>query len=137
MTATDIGAETKLDCPDSPNAGGIMAPMVAAAVIIIGRIRFCAPAIIALSNVVSRRRYWLIKSISTIELVTTMPLNISIPTKAVAPSVVALGYRAEIVPVAPNGIATNRTSGWTNDFNRHTKITSINMRADAEARASG
>src|SRR5699024_4806292 len=101
MTAIDMGAETKLDCPASPSAGGIMAPMVAAAVMIVGLARFWAAAIIAWSRFASRRRYWLIKSISTIELVTTIPISMSMPTKVVAPEGVPVINKARIMPVAP------------------------------------
>src|SRR5699024_12394048 len=85
MTAIDMGAETKLDCPASPSAGGIMAPMVAAAVMIIGRTRFWAPAIIAWSRFESRRRYWMFMSNHTHELDTTIPYRLRMPIKMAVP----------------------------------------------------
>ncbi len=55
----------------------------------------------------------LIKSISTIALVTTMPININRPTIAGTPSGVSVINNPATAPVAANGIEVSRTSGWT------------------------
>ncbi len=57
-------------------------------------------------------RYWLIRSISTIALVTTMPTSMSMPMSAGTPSAVPVTSRSAIAPVAANGIDTSRMSGW-------------------------
>ncbi len=60
-------------------------------------------------------RYWLIRSISTIAFVTTMPISISMPIIAGTPIGVPVATSRPIAPVAANGMDTSRISGWTRD----------------------
>ena len=60
--------------------------MVAIAVIRIGRSRRRPPSTTASRTPMPCARYWLIRSISTIALVTTMPTSISMPISAGTPS---------------------------------------------------
>ena len=52
------------------------------------------------------------RSISTIALVTTMPISISMPIIAGTPSGVPVTSSRPIAPVAANGMDTSRISGW-------------------------
>ena len=87
--------------------------MVATAVIRIGRSRRRPPSTTASRTPMPCARYWLIRSISTIALVTTMPTSISTPISAGTPSGVPVTSSRPIAPVAANGIETSRISGWS------------------------
>ena len=105
-------------CPVMPRAIGVMARMVARAVITTGRTRLSAPTSIASSKVMPRsRRYWLIRSISTIAFVTTMPTSMSSPIIVDSPSGVPVASSARNTPVAAKGIDTSSTSGWRSELN--------------------
>ncbi len=60
-------------------------------------------------------RYWLMRSISTIALVTTMPISISMPIIAGTPIGVPVTSSRPIAPVAANGMETSRISGWASE----------------------
>lgn len=55
------------------------------------------------------------RSISTIALVTTMPISISMPIIAGTPIGVPVATSRPIAPVAANGMETSRISGWISD----------------------
>src|SRR5262249_8411149 len=71
------------------------------------------PAPAASATLMPCSRYWLMRSINTIALVTTMPMSISMPMRAGTPSAVPVMSSAMIAPVPANGIETSRISGCT------------------------
>ena len=103
--------------PVSPIAIGVSAPIVAAAVIRIGRSRCRPPSAIASARPIPCFRYWLIRSMSTIALVTTTPTSISAPISAATPIGVPVASSRATAPVAANGTDTSRISGWTSELN--------------------
>ena len=80
------------------------------------------------------RRYWLIRSISTIALVTTTPTSIRKPISEGSPSAEPVTSSRAIAPVAAKGIETSSTSGWINDRKVATMITYTIATAASRAR---
>ena len=67
--------------------------------------------------------YWLIKSMSTIALVTTMPTSINMPISDGNPRGMPVISSRAMAPVAANGIETSKINGWISDLNAATMIT--------------
>ena len=111
-----------------PRAIGVRAKTVASAVIRMGRRRCRAPCVMASATLIPGSplrgcRYWLMRSISTIALVTTMPTSISMPISDGSPSGTPVTRSRAMAPVAANGTETSRISGCTRDLNVATMIT--------------
>src|SRR5699024_8778076 len=81
-----------------------------------------------------RSRKWLIRSMSTIAFVTTMPMSISRPIIDVRPSGVSVSSDRAIDPVAANGIETRRISGCSSDLKVATMMTNTMRIAASIAR---
>src|SRR5438045_98151 len=75
--------------PVMPSPIGSSAKIVATAVMRIGRRRRRPPSMTASATDAPRWRYWLMRSSSTIALVTTIPTSISMPMSAGTPSAVS------------------------------------------------
>ncbi len=129
ITTTASGWAMKPPSPVTPRAIGSRAKIVARAVIRIGRSRCRPPSRTASTTPYPWARYWLIRSISTIALVTTMPISISMPIIAGTPIGVPVATRRPIAPVAANGMDTSRISGWTSE--RKVATSSMNTMATA------
>ncbi len=111
ITTTASGWEMNAPPPVRPSAIGVSARIVAAAVIRMGRSRRRAPPSSASRGESPAARYWLTRSISTIALVTTMPISISIPIREATPSGVPVTSSSAMAPVAAKGTDTSRISG--------------------------
>ena len=96
--------------------------MVAKAVMMIGRTRNRAPALIDSSTVAPSVRFWLIRSIKTIAFVTTMPMSMSMPIMLGIPTAESVRIDKPNAPVKANGIEINRISGWISERNVATMI---------------
>ena len=128
ITTMASGCEMKPPPPVRPRAIGVSAKTVASAVIRIGRRRWRAPWVIASATFIPGSpfcgwRYWLMRSISTIAFVTTMPTSISMPISEGRPSGTPVMSSSPMAPVAANGTETSRISGWISDLNAATMIT--------------
>ena len=111
------GCEMNPPWPVMPSAIGSSAKMVASAVIRIGRSRRDAPWVTASRTVCPASRYWLIRSTSTIALVTTMPISISTPISDGTPNGTPVTICSRIAPVAANGIDTSSSNGCSSERN--------------------
>ncbi len=126
----------KPPCPVTPSAIGSSAKIVARAVIRIGRSRCLPPSTTASTTGRPCLRYWLMRSISTIALVTTMPMSISMPIIAGTPMGVPVATSRPIAPVAANGMETSRISGWMSERNVATSTMKTIAMAASMARPS-
>ncbi|MNV96078.1 hypothetical protein D3C71_1910400 [compost metagenome] len=99
-----------LPCSEWPNKSGSMAQIVAMAVIRIGRIRVPAASSNA-SRIVICASLCLTRSISTMAFVTTMPISISAPNRAVKSGVTPEISRPTTAPIAASGSENMMASG--------------------------
>lgn len=107
---------------------GVSAKTVARAVIRMGRRRCRAPWVMASATFIPGWpfrgcRYWLMRSIRTMALVTTMPTSMSMPISDGRPSGTPVASSRATAPVAANGTDTSRMSGWMSDLKAATMIT--------------
>ena len=123
ITMIASGCEMKPPWPVIPMPSGSSAKIVAAAVIRIGRRRRDAPCSTASRADRPLSRYWFTRSMSTIALVTTMPMSMSTPMIDATPSGMPLTHCSRIAPVAANGIDTSSSSGCRSDRNVATMTT--------------
>ena len=72
---------------------------------------------IALIRSMPRSRNWLIKSSSTMALLTTMPASMIRPMKTMTLKLVPVSHRASATPTAANGIEKRITKGCSRDSN--------------------
>ncbi len=119
--------------PVRPMPIGVSAKTVASAVMTMGRSRLRAPSRTASSSAIPRARYWLMRSMSTIALDTTMPTSNSVPIRAGTPSGVSVATSATSAPTAANGTDTSRMNGCARLRNVATMTT--NTRAIAATSA--
>ena len=122
ITTRATGADTNAPPPASPVAIGTSAAMVPTAVIRMGRRRWREPSTMASPSSMPLLRFWLIRSISTMALVMTMPMSISMPIRAAAPTGVPVSHSRPSEPVAANGTEMSSMSGCIRLLNVATMI---------------
>ena len=103
--------------PNGDPLDGNKPRIVVNAVIKIGRKRERPPSTMASSFAMPLARNWLIKSMSTMALFTTIPASKIKPMKTTTLMVEPVIQRANTAPINANGIVNKITNGCRNDSN--------------------
>ncbi len=143
ITVIAIGVRISEPSP-SPSAIGVSPSTVVRVVIMMGLSRRLAASRIASSRSRPCSLNWLIRSTSTMALLTTMPASMMRPMNTITLSRVSVSHSATATPTAASGMENRMTKGCSRDSNceamtRYTRKTarpSANMRDRNDASIS-